>query len=194
MTFTVQQSVLKVLAGSVLCALMSACSSSGGSADWNQKASPWDRIRDNPSAEVSQAPPSNEPVPIEIEMMQAQQAQAEQPQAEPVAVLVEQEAVAVAPVVEDSPTDRVMRAPASYFTVQVMASVDSNRVYRFAEQHQLPIDYIVPTLRDGVIWHVLLLDIYPDRASAVSAQAEAAATLKTQPWVRSVGSIQKIMQ
>lgn len=189
MAFTVKQSVFKVLAGCALCALVSACSTSGDSSDWNKKASPWDHIRDNPSAAVNE-----EPVPIEIEMMQAQQAQAEQSQAEPAAVLVEQELVAVAPVVEDSPTDRVMQAPASYFTVQVMASVDPNRVYRFAEQHQLPIDYIVPTLRDGVIWHVLLLDIYPDRASAVSAQAEAAATLKTQPWVRSVGSIQKIMQ
>lgn len=189
MAFTVKQSILRVLAGSVFCVLISACSTSGNSSDWSKKASPWDNIREKPPAAVNE-----EPVPIEIEMMQSQQAQAEQPQAEPVAVLVEQEAVAVAPVVEDSPTDRVMRAPASYFTVQVMASVDPNRVYRFAEQHQLPIDYIVPTLRDGVIWHVLLLDIYPDRASAVSAQAEAAATLKTQPWVRSVGSIQKIMQ
>lgn len=190
MAFTVKQSVFRVLAGCVLCALVSACSTSGDSSDWNKKASPWDRIRDNPSLAVD-AEQASEPVPIEIEMMQAQRAQAE---AEPDAVLVEQQSVAVAPVIEPSPADRVMQAPADYFTVQVMASVDPNRVYRFAEQNQLPIDYIVPTLRDGVIWHVLLLDIYPDRASAVSAQAEAAATLKTQPWVRSVGSIQKIIQ
>lgn len=190
MAFTVKQPVFKVLAGCVLCGLMSACSTSGDSSDWNKKASPWDHIRDNPSAVVNE-----EQAPVEIEMMQAQRAQAESSQAEPAAVLVvEQEPVAVAPVIEDSPADRMMQAPASHFTVQVMASVDPNRVYRFAEQHQLPIDYIVPTLRDGVIWHVLLLDIYPDRASALSAQAEAAATLKTQPWVRSVGSIQKIMQ
>jgi len=187
--FTVKQSVFKLLAACVLCGLMSACSTSGDSSDWNKKVSPWDRVRDNPSAAMNE-----EPAPAEIEMMQAQRAQAQSPQAEPAAVLVELEPVAVAPVIEDSPADRVMQAPASYFTVQVMASVDPNRVYRFAEQHQLPIDYIVPTLRDGVIWHVLLLDIYPDRASALSAQAEAAATLKTQPWVRSVGSIQKIMQ
>lgn len=185
MAFIVKQSVFKVLAGSVLCALVSACSTSGDSSDWNKKASPWDHIRDTAPAAVNE-----EPVPIEIEIMQAQREQAEPP----AAVLVEQQPIAVAPVIEESPTDRVMQAPASYFTVQVMASVDPNRVYRFAEQHQLPIDYIVPTLRDGVIWHVLLLDIYPDRASAVSAQAEAAATLKTQPWVRSVGSIQKIIQ
>lgn len=193
MAFTVKQSVFRVLAGCVLCALVSACSTSGDSSDWNKKASPWDRVRDNPSVAVD-AEQASEPVPIEIEMMQAQHAQAESVQTEPVAVLVEQQPVAVAPVIEPSPTDRLMQAPANYFTVQVMASVDPNRVYRFAEQHQLPIDYIVPTLRDGVIWHVLLLDIYPDRASAVSAQAEAAATLKTQPWVRSVGSIQKIIQ
>jgi len=189
-TFTVKQSILKIMAGSVLCVLVSACSGNGGSADWNQKASPWDRMRDNPSVDAAPAPVSDEPVPVEIEMMQAGTLQ---PEPEPV-LAVEQAPVAAAPVVEDSPTDRVMRAPAGYYTVQVMASVDPNRVYRFAEQHQLPIDYIVPTLRDGVTWHVLLLDIYPDRASAVSAQAEAAATLKTQPWVRSVGSIQKIMQ
>lgn len=183
MAFTVKQSVFKVLAGSVLCALISACSTSGDSSDWNNKVSPWDRIRDNQPAAVSQEPV---PVPVETEMMQAEQS-AEITQAEP-------QTVAVTPVIEVSPADRMMQAPASYFTVQVMASVDSSRVYRFAEQHQLPIDYIVPTSRDGVTWYVLLLDIYPDRASAVSAQVEATATLKTQPWLRSVGSIQKIMQ
>jgi septal ring-binding cell division protein DamX len=172
------------MTGSALCVLISACSTSGDSSDWSKKNSPWDHIRNDQPAVVSQ-----EPIPVEIEMMQA-----EQQQVEPVEVYVEQESVTVEPVVEASPADRVMQAPATYFTVQVMASVDPNRVYRFAEQNQLPIDYIVPTLRDGVTWHVLLLDIYSDRASALSAQAEAAATLRTQPWVRSVGSIQKIMQ
>ena len=90
--------------------------------------------------------------------------------------------------------EEILGQPADYYTVQVMASVDVDRVYKFAEQHQLSVRYIVPTVRDGVTWHVLLLDVYPTLADAKAALQEASYTLPTKPWIRSVGSVQKLIR
>lgn len=90
--------------------------------------------------------------------------------------------------------EEILGQPADYYTVQVMASVDVDRVYKFAEQHQLSVRYIVPTYRDGVTWHVLLLDVYPTLADAKAALQEASYTLPTKPWIRSVGSVQKLIR
>ena len=110
------------------------------------------------------------------------------------------------PVVEEAPVaaepassamgaeQEIMNQPANYYTLQLMASVDIDRVYKFAEQNQLSVRYVVPTMRDGVTWHVLLLDIYPDLASAKLARDEMSGVLKTSPWIRTLGSIQKLMQ
>ena len=110
------------------------------------------------------------------------------------------------PVVEETPVaaepassamgaeQEIMNQPANYYTLQLMASVDIDRVYKFAEQNQLSVRYVVPTMRDGVTWHVLLLDIYPDLASAKLARDEMSGVLKTSPWIRTLGSIQKLMQ
>jgi len=77
--------------------------------------------------------------------------------------------------------------------VQVMASVDIDRVYKFAERNQLSVRYVIPTLRDGVTWHVLLLDVYPDYNAAKAGVAEMEGLLPTQPWIRKIGSIQKLV-
>ncbi|TNF36912.1 MAG: hypothetical protein EP315_03570 [Gammaproteobacteria bacterium] len=90
--------------------------------------------------------------------------------------------------------DEILGQPADYYTVQLMASVDVDRVYKFAEQHQLSVRYIVPTFRDGVTWHVLLLDVYPTLSEAKAALQEVSYTLPTKPWVRSLGSVQKLMR
>ena len=83
--------------------------------------------------------------------------------------------------------------PGNYYTVQVIASVDENSVYTFANKHQLSTRYIVPTVRGSTTWHVLLLDVYPTKAAAKSAMEYAAGTLPTKPWMRSVASVQQIM-
>lgn len=88
----------------------------------------------------------------------------------------------------------ILAMSASSYTVQLFASVDMDRVYKFAEQNQIPVQYIVPTVRDEVIWYVLLLDVYPDYTTAKASMEEIAPSLTTQPWVRSVGSVQKLIQ
>lgn len=81
----------------------------------------------------------------------------------------------------------------NYYTVQVIASVDEKSVYAFASKHQLSTRYIVPTVRGGTTWHVLLLDVYPTKAAAKSALEYASGTLPTKPWIRTVASVQQLM-
>lgn len=124
-------------------------------------------------------------------------------QAEKVDSMVPAETVAAEPVVEEpapmvteadsDAAGDIRSAPANYYTVQVIASVNENSIYAFAKKHQLSTRYVVPTVRDGTTWHVLLLDIYPDKTAAKMALDEAASTLPTKPWMRTVGSVQKLM-
>ena len=178
------------LLGSLL--MLSACSS-GESTGWTKKASPWDHIRSPKENSGSY----EQTAPIEVASDESQYAAEEVPVVEPepvVEVIAEEPAIEEYPVEEPVVAGGILDVPADYYTVQLMASVDIDRVYRFADQNQLSIQYIVPTYRDGVVWHVLLLDVYPDRASAKAGKNEVEATLRTQPWIRSVGSIQKLMQ
>ena len=83
-------------------------------------------------------------------------------------------------------------APA-YFTLQVIASVDKKAIYKFAQEHQLSTRYVVPTVRGSTTWHVLLLDVYPNKAAAKAALDDAASNLPTKPWIRTVASVQSLM-
>lgn len=112
-----------------------------------------------------------------------------QPMAEPEPMPMEEPAAPAAMSIEAE----VMSMPADYYAVQVFASVDIDRVYKFAEMNQLSVRYILPTVRDGITWHILLLDVYPDLSSAKSGLAEVEGTLSTKPWIRKLGSVQKLM-
>jgi len=81
----------------------------------------------------------------------------------------------------------------NHYTVQVIASVDENSVYTFAKKHQLSTRYIVPTVRGSTTWHVLLLDVYPNKAAAKAALDVASGSLPTKPWIRTVASVQQLM-
>lgn len=83
--------------------------------------------------------------------------------------------------------------PASYYTVQVIASVSKNDLYVHAKKYGLATRYVIPTIRGGTTWYVLLLDTYPTKAAAKTALDEAATTLPAKPWMRTVGSVQQIM-
>lgn len=171
-------------------ALLLLCACSANETGYTKKASPWDHIRNTPQT----ARINSDAAPIELELSQQPgDMQAEPVQVEPVTEMVEE-----APTEEVSEVSSIgggiLEMPADYYTVQLMASVDIDRVYKFADQNQLSIKYIVPTYRDGLLWHVLLLDVYPDRASATEGKDEVEAKLRTQPWIRTVGSIQKLMR
>ena len=186
--------------------MLSACSSAPSVSPWAKQLSPWEQrkeaIQDQvvPVAEESRSKlvevdqTSNEVElsyqsdPMASSASVAAGLEAESTEAESV------EATAVVVPGSMTPKEEILNLPADYFTVQLMASVDVGRVYKFAEQNHISVRYIVPTIRDGKIWFVLLLDVYPDRVSAKAGLNEVAIGLKTQPWIRSLGSIQKLMQ
>lgn len=176
-----------VVALATACAfvMLTACSSSPS--PWTKKSSPWEQ-----GGSSAEAPAADE-YKEELAAVEAPAMEMEyqpEPMAEEVMVEVEPE-----PAMDAMPAnDDIMSLPASYYTVQLMASVDLDRVYKFAENNQLSVRYVVPTNRDGITWHVLLLDVYPDYASARAGLAEVAGTLPTQPWIRKLGSVQNLMQ
>ena len=174
---------------------LSACSSDP--APWTKSESPWDQRRSTeaeaPATDTYKADlemPADSASEVELSY-EAAAVESFTPEAEPEYV----EAAEVI-AVEEAPveTGSIMDQPAGYFTMQLMASVDIDRVIRFAAQNQISTQYIVATERDGVVWHVLLLDIYPDYSSAVAARDEIAPSLRNAPWIRSVGSVQKLVR
>jgi len=203
---------LLVLCGAAL--FLSGCSSSEPTA-WTKSSSPWDRPTDNePSAtrQAAEAPatesykadlgmPIEEPVSREAELSyQAAPVDdfASPPEMGPEADLEPNMVSDLEPpaeVVEESQSagDTFLDQPADYYTMQLMASVDIDRVMRFAQEEQISTRFIVATVRDGVVWHVLLLDVYADYSSAVAARDEIAPSLKNEPWIRRVSSVQKLM-
>ncbi|VAW58428.1 hypothetical protein MNBD_GAMMA11-153 [hydrothermal vent metagenome] len=197
-----------LLAGAILAAL-------GGCAEepspWTKSSSPWERNERQakaPAAESYKADleMSEEPATAsEVELSyQAEPVESFVPEAEDevVSAQAEPEPVAYDPEPEVSSGEAVasgtglsiLDQPANYYTVQLMASVDIDRVHRFAEENQISTEFIVATQRDGVTWHVLLLGIYEDYSAASASKSEVAPLLKTEPWIRRVGSVQKLMQ
>jgi len=190
------------LAGVIL--TLNACSSEPS--PWTKSESPWGQRK---SVEAEAEAPAAETYKADLEMpvdnaseveLSYQAESVESPTPE---VVVEPEPVEEMPlaVVEEAAPQEssiqegsIMDQPANFYTMQLMASVDIDRVIRFAEQNNISTQYVVATERDGVIWHVLLLDVYPDYASAVAARDDIAPTLKNQPWIRSVGSVQKLIR
>jgi len=86
----------------------------------------------------------------------------------------------------------IMRFPAEYFTVQLLASVDMESVEHFMKKHQVPTSFVVTTEKDKRIWYVLLLDVYESYDSAVLARNSITHSMERKPWIRSIGSVQKI--
>jgi len=202
---TISQQILAVLSVAGIFITLSSCAVSPSS--WEKKSSPWDQRRsaaqntavpaaekdEQEIAEVDQSSNEiesdyqseqvdnsvSEPEAVETESVEAESVEVESVEAEPESMSTEEE---------------VLNLPAEYYTVQLMASVDVDRLHKFAEKNQISVRYIVRTVRDGITWHVLLLDVYPDRASAKIGLDEIVDSVQTQPWLRSLGSIQKLMQ
>ncbi|MCW9015217.1 MAG: hypothetical protein OQL06_15730 [Gammaproteobacteria bacterium] len=180
--------------------VLSACASEPS--PWTKQSNLWDQRRDAPSAApaadqykqdlaaVDQATSASE---VELSY-QTEQVESAAPVTAEEAVAEPMESAVEAPPEAMTAEDEILNQPADYYTVQLFASVDIDRLYRFAEQNQLSVRYAIPTVRDGVTWYVLLLDVYPDYSSAKAGMAEVADTLSTKPWVRSLGSLQKLMQ
>lgn len=101
---------------------------------------------------------------------------------------VEAEAMVVTAAAEDV----VMAMPADSYAVQVYASKTESSITRFQENKGLQDLKIVKTDRNGETVYVLV-GLYDDRASAVDAATDLERKIGSQPWVRSMPGLQKII-
>lgn len=185
-----------VLAGSVA---LAACSSKPS--PWSESSSPWDGRAEQsadpePLAidEIQPAYPAEEAIiePVgfvaaeENSMMVESGSSMEEPMMEPIAepVMAEPAAVAFG--------GGLAGQPADMFAVQVVASSSMDQLNFFAQQNQLSDEWVAETIVDGKVWYVLMAGVYASKAEAEQA-LEGLQGLGTDPWIRSVGSVQAVM-
>ena len=119
---------------------------------------------------------------------------------EPEAIVMEAPEAAPAPevivpvIVEDEPvvTQDIMQMLSTNYAVQVFAGTTIESVENFKTNKDVADLMTVKTDRSGSIVYVLV-DIYPDRATADAAAAELEVKIGSKPWVRSLGGLQKIV-
>ena len=164
--------------------MLAACSSKPS--PWAEASSPWDS-----RAEAQEPEPLEiadiEPAPVEESIEIAEEPVAE----EEVLIEPEPEPVVDEPVVASTGSG-LSAQPADYFAVQVVASGSMEQLNDFASQHQLSDQWVAETTVDGRVWYVLMLGVYPSKNEAEQAM-ESVMDLETQPWVRTVGSVQAVM-
>lgn len=199
---TITLGAVKLLGVASFAVILAACSGTSEKSEWGEKtASPWAA-----GGSIKSGRDAYEEAQALDQAVAGDAAAVDQLAYDPYAPAPAEPVEEMAAVAEEVPMtagsapagmgaeQEIMNQPANYYTLQLMASVDIDRVYKFAEKNQLSVRYVVPTVRDGVTWHVLLLDIYPDLSSAKIARDEMSGVLKTSPWIRTLGSIQKLMQ
>ena len=191
-----------VLVGSVL---LAACSSKPS--PWAESSSPWDS-RQQAEPEVVEPVVVEEAAPAEFVDMAAvevapapteESMYAESVYGEPMPVeAVAAEPAMIEPVTPPEEVAPVAMAgdlaaqPAEYFVVQVVASSTMAQLNDFANANSLSSDWVAETNVNGKTWYVLLLGVYSTKSEADQALATVN-TMDTQPWVRSVGSLQSVM-
>ncbi len=182
-----------VLAGSVL---LVACSSKPS--PWAESSSPWDSRPQQVEAEVVEPVAMEEPAPAEFVDMTAVEATPLGDESMYANDPMPGDAMAVEPVVveEIAPMAAIgdlSSQPADYFVVQVVASSTMAQLNDFANANNMSSDWVAETNVNGKTWYVLILGVYPTKAEADQALASVS-NMNTQPWVRSVGSLQSVMQ
>lgn len=180
--------IRSIAASNILILGVAGCSSTP--APWTQEnESPWGAKHEAQAESVAADESLNDPVLLadpdpepEVELIVMQE-----PEAAPAPEVI-------APVVvEDAPaSDDIMAMLSSNYAVQVYAGNTLESVEKFKASKGLENLTTVKTDRSGKIVYVLV-DIYPDRASANAAASELEAKIGSKPWVRSLGGLQKIV-
>ena len=82
------------------------------------------------------------------------------------------------------------------YTLQILGVHDRLTLTEFITEHQLKKVAMFKTAYRNKDWYVLIYGIYPTRSEAEAAIAKLPTSLRknTQPWVRSLGSIQKLIK
>ena len=89
----------------------------------------------------------------------------------------------------------VMDAPPDYYVVQLVAVQTREALEEYAARKALQGMSAARVERDGRLFYVLLLGLYPDRERARTAASNLPAELaEFDPWVRSVNSLQQAVR
>ncbi|MCW8909915.1 MAG: SPOR domain-containing protein [Gammaproteobacteria bacterium] len=190
---------------------LGACSSKPS--PWSQQGSPWSEgkavtvdeapvtdqaqmVEETPATEEAPAPWVTEPEATAASASVEDMARPE-PMMEEV-VPMEAAAVNATEMTAEpamSAAGDIMSQPAEYFTVQVCASSGMDKLMAFAKSNDLPDQWTAQTNVNGKVWYVLMLGVYPTRAEADAAMSFISdKNLSTQPWIRTVGSVQAAAQ
>lgn len=191
---------LLVLLGSVL---LTACSSKPS--PWAETSSPWGSAAPQAEAVETADTPEAMDTGTEAEPMEPAVMASEEPmqpmydeampmesgmyQSEPVPMEPAEPVLPEAGMV--MPGNLSAQSP-NAFVVQVVASSTMKQLTDFARKHQLSDEWVAETTVNGKVWHVLLLGVYADRAAAEQA-LQTVKDLDTRPWIRTVGSLQAVM-
>ncbi len=92
--------------------------------------------------------------------------------------------------------DWLRRQNSNAYTLQILGVHDRLTLKKFVAKHHLNDLATFKTTYRNKNWYVLIYGIYPTRAMAEAALAELPASLRenTQPWTRSLDSIQKVIE
>ncbi len=90
----------------------------------------------------------------------------------------------------------ILQQPADFFAVQLIAMQGREQVLTFASNQGIDEPLLTRISSQGTDWYVLLLGIYPDRASALSAREAwlQGRTLTMQPWIRNLAPLQEAIK
>lgn len=198
-----------ILSSTALFSILVIASCGGSSpAPWSKPdESPWREVQ-QPSQEVAYQPteptqPEQLPAPVSYqpdsspameapEMVEATSAMPMEEMGDsgmPAPEGIEAEAM----VVEASAADAVLAMPATSYAVQVYASSKEENAMKFIENNGLDDLKVVKTDRGNDVFMYVVVGLYDDRASAVDAATDLEVKLGSQPWVRSMPSLQKIV-
>ena len=177
--------------------LLAACSSSPS--PWSESASPWgsksdqqEVVAEDPAVDAEQytfVEPIPEPVMI-AEPVVPKPVVMEPVEMEPVMSVVEPAPVSRKRVVAND----LQNQPADFFAVQVCASRSMKQLNNFAKHYNLSTQWTTQTNVGGETWYVLLEGVYATRSEAAQALSLMKSQVDTGPWIRTMGSLQAVMQ
>jgi septal ring-binding cell division protein DamX len=89
-------------------------------------------------------------------------------------------------------SEEILSLPGDYFTVQLMAMKNEQKVLEYASDNGIEDPLYVNILSQDVNWYVLLLGAYPDQSTADNARVawEESRDLEVEPWTRRLSTLQ----
>lgn len=141
-----------------------------------------------PTSPAEPPAPSPEPAPVPLEPDGATEPPIPEPQPQPTPE-------PQPPIEPPAPEPQsLMQLPRDFYAVQMLAMTSREELDDFTARHDLAGLQAARVERDGTLYYVLLLGVYPSLEQARDALADLPRGLSgVEPWIRPVGSLQAAM-